>query len=333
MAFTYKDYLESEAVKKARQLMEQNSTYKEADAVRLARDAVAQHESNKVADWSGGQWGQYLVDTNNKINNREKFTYDLNADMLYQQYKDKYMRQGEMAMQNTMGQAAALTGGYGNSYAATVGNQAYQASLQNLNDIVPSLYQAAYERYNQEGQDLQNQFARYQSLYGNEYGEYRDKVNDWNTTWSRLNDVYNNERNFDYTKFNNNRDYYTNAYNTERTTDYGRYTDAYNRAFAQYQQQKAEEQAAAQLAASYSRGGSTRSKSTNDNTTSPKATANTSNFIKNTVTAQVYQHDGYLKGRNKPSYANYIKQQIQNWWTNGRLSDSEVLWLKNYYKI
>ena len=42
-----------------------------------------------------------------------------------------------------MGQAAALTGGYGSTYGEQVGQQAYNAYLQNLNDIVPQLQQQA----------------------------------------------------------------------------------------------------------------------------------------------------------------------------------------------
>ena len=112
-----------------------------------------------------------------KILNREDFSYDLNGDALYQQYKDKYIQQGKMAMQDTMGQAAAMTGGYGNSYAATVGNQAYQASLENLNDIVPELYQMAYDKYVQEGQDLYNQYGIASDDYSRRWNEELNKYN------------------------------------------------------------------------------------------------------------------------------------------------------------
>lgn len=50
-------------------------------------------------------------------------------------------------MQDTMGQAAALTGGYGNSYAQGVGQQAYQGYLQQLNDNVPQLQAQALQTY------------------------------------------------------------------------------------------------------------------------------------------------------------------------------------------
>ena len=64
--------------------------------------------------------------------NRGDFQFDVNADALYQQYKDHYTQPGKTAMQDTVGKAAALTGGYGSSYAQTVGQQAYQAHLKQL---------------------------------------------------------------------------------------------------------------------------------------------------------------------------------------------------------
>ena len=106
--------------------------------------------------------------------NRDPFSYDFNADALYQQYKDKYIRQGKLAMADTMGQATAMTGGYGNSYAQSVGQQAYQASLENLNDIVPELYQMAYDRYNQEGQDMLSKLGLLDNERNFEYGQWKD---------------------------------------------------------------------------------------------------------------------------------------------------------------
>lgn len=242
MAFSYNNYTESDAVKKLREQLAQYDAYKESQAVTDAYNAYKQQEANKVADWTGGTYGQSLKDQMDKINNREKFTYDLNGDALYQQYKDQYMTQGRLASADAMGQASAMTGGYGNSYAATVGNQAYQGYLQKLNDVVPELYNMAYNKYQQEGQDMKDMYSMLQNAYNTEYGEHRDKVSDYNTELSRLYDIYNNERNYDYSKFSTDRDYYNTAYNNERTYDYGQYSDAYNRAFGQYQQGVAEEQ-------------------------------------------------------------------------------------------
>lgn len=194
--------------------------YTPSESVINAKKALATHESNKIGKWAGSPYENALNDIINKINNREKFSYDLNGDLLYQQYKDQYMNQGKLAMLDTIGQASAMTGGYGNSYAATVGNQAYQSYLQKLNDVVPELYQIAYDKYNQEGDELYNKASLYNTMNENEYSKYRDSISDWNTEANRLEDKYYNELNYDY----------------------GMYSDAYNRAFEQYKQDVSEKQ-------------------------------------------------------------------------------------------
>lgn len=138
-----------------------------------------------------------------RIMNREKFTYDLNGDMLYRQYADQYTRQGQMAMQDTMGQAAAMTGGYGNSYAQTAGQQMFQGYLQALNDKVPELANAAYARYAQEGADLQNQYALAQNAEQLDYGRYQDTLNQWQNERAYAQDAYDTAYSQDYTDYTN----------------------------------------------------------------------------------------------------------------------------------
>ena len=268
MAFSYKNYQESDEVKLAKQKLDANSTYKESDAVKQYKAQLEAQNALKPADWSGGTYGNSVKEALDKILNREKFTYDLNGDALYQQYKDQYVNQGRMAMQDTMGQAAAMTGGYGNSYAATVGNQTYQGYLQKLNDVVPELYQLALNQYNQEGTDLQNQYSMLANQYNTEYGEYRDSVGDWQNQRDYLSNMYNNERNFDYGKFTDNRDYLSNAYQFAYNKDYGQYSDAYDRAFALYQQNLAEANARRSSSGGSSRrsGSSSKSSSRNSST-------------------------------------------------------------------
>jgi uncharacterized membrane protein YgcG len=154
------------------------TTWGETDAGKAASDKyqAAQDAVNNHGDFQYGNQAQ-LDAIMQSILNRDKFSYNFNEDAFYQQYKDKYTKQGKMAMADVMGQAAAMTGGYGSSYAATAGSQAYQASLENLNDVIPELYQMAYDRYNQEGQDLMNQFGLLQSDRDRAYGEHTDKYN------------------------------------------------------------------------------------------------------------------------------------------------------------
>ena len=216
-------------------------TYVESGAVAAAKAALEAQMANKPAAYQS-QWQTQLNDTINKITNRDKFSYDVNGDALYQQYKDKYMQQGKLAMQDTMGQAAAMTGGYGNSYAATAGNQAYQAHLNNLNDVIPELYQMAYDRYNQEGQELYNQYSLFADRDNTDYGRYRDTVSDWQNDRNYLANRFDTERNFDYGVFSDAENAAQSQFNTDRNFAYGQYLDDYNAAYNAYRDSVADQQ-------------------------------------------------------------------------------------------
>ena len=184
MAYTQRSYVESDSVKQWRQKME---------------DLIAQ----KPADYAS-KWQPQIDDTVNNILNRKDFQYDVNGDALYQQYKDRYTTLGQQAMMDTMGQAAKLTGGYGNSNAQMVGQQAYQNYLQGLTDKIPELYSLAYDRYNQQGQNMYNQYNLLNQQEQNDYNKWLQNYNLWSTE----------------------RDYNTGRYDTERVYDYGVYRDS-----------------------------------------------------------------------------------------------------------
>ena len=88
------------------------------------------------------------------ITGRPAFSYNPASDPVYNSYAQSYQRRGRLAMRNTMGQAAALTGGYGSSYAQSVGQQQYDSYLQSLGEALPELYGMAWQRYNAEGDAL-----------------------------------------------------------------------------------------------------------------------------------------------------------------------------------
>ena len=201
--------------------------YKESDAVINAgnKKTEAENAVSNYGDFSYSNDASFKA-IMDKILNREKFSYDLNGDALYQQYKDKYIQQGKMAMQDTMGQAAAMTGGYGNSYASTAGNQAYQASLENLNDIVPELYQLALDKYNMEGQDLYNQYGMLSDDRNMEYGMWADKYNQLIADRGYYADAYDAERSYDYNKYNNERDFAYGTYADDRNLAYNTHRDS-----------------------------------------------------------------------------------------------------------
>lgn len=116
-----------------------------------------------------------------QINNREKFSYNINEDGLYNMYKDKAINQGRMAMRDTMGAAAGLTGGYGSSYGQAVGQQAYDRSLQSLNDVVPQLMGQALSIYQEEGNQLNDRLGIASGLVDEDWNRYRANMSDWLT--------------------------------------------------------------------------------------------------------------------------------------------------------
>ncbi len=189
--------------------------YKESqkvtDAYKYLQDVLNQKPGEFQSDYKGA-----LDDLYNQVMGREKFSYDMNADILYQQYKDMYMKSGQKAMQDTLGQASSLTGGYANSYAQTAAQQTYQDYLGSLNDKVPELYQMAYDRYQQEGDELYQKFSMAGDLYGRDYEEYRDSVSDWQSDRDYASDAYQDERNFDYNDFQTMLDFYQTEYWNQR---------------------------------------------------------------------------------------------------------------------
>jgi peptidoglycan hydrolase-like protein with peptidoglycan-binding domain len=190
--FTYNDYKESPVVSQAMAALEQQLAAKPG-----AYQSTWQGQINGIID---------------RIMNREDFSYDVNSDALYQQYKDQYSALGKLAMQDTMGQAAGLTGGYGSSYASTAGNQAYQSYLSQLNDVVPELYGMARDQYNQEGQEMYNQYGLLVDQENQDYGRYVDQYDQWASERNHLQGVYSDERNFDYGKYADDKSYAYNEY-------------------------------------------------------------------------------------------------------------------------
>jgi peptidoglycan hydrolase-like protein with peptidoglycan-binding domain len=216
--FTYADYAPSEIVQQANTILQQ-------------------HKDSQPGAYQS-QWQDEINDYLNQIQNRDPFSYDMNADALYQQYKDNYIQQGKMAMMDTMGQAAALTGGYGNTYAQNAGQQAYNQQLSQLNNIMPQLYQMAFDRYAYEGQQLQDNLSMYMGMENQDYNRYQTDVDNWYTQLQYLTDQYNTEQDRDYKQ-----------YETGRQEAYGAYTTEQDRAWDEYLTDKKKEQSAAEIMA------------------------------------------------------------------------------------
>ena len=306
--------------------------YKESDTVTALGTKKTEAE-NAVANYGDFAWDQQGKYDNliKEYENRGDFSYDFNADALYQQYKDKYIQQGKLAMADAIGQASAMTGGYGNSYAATVGNQAYQGYLNQLNDVIPELYQMAYDRYNQKGQDMLNAIA----LLGNErdfaYGQWGDKYNQLVSDRGYYGSQYDDERSWEY-------GVHTDKQNYEYGLSRDKIADAqwkadFDEAQRQFNEQMAfeREQYNDSKTVSTSGNNTTTKKETSDNkqtqAITPTETKATNSFIANHQTKDEYMR----RGKNYKQFKEYIDAEIDK--VQDSLSDEELMYLKQYYGL
>ena len=186
--------------------------------------ATVQAAQQYLADTLAKQPGQYqssyagqIEQLYNQIMGRPKFTYDVNKDPLFQTYKDQYMVNGQRAMQDTIGNAAALTGGYGNSWGTTAGYQAYQQYLQALNGIIPDLEQRAFDRYGAEGDQMRENLNMAMTLDQTDYGRYRDTVGDWQQDRSYARGAYDTEADRDRSDWYTMMQYYLNQAQLENS--------------------------------------------------------------------------------------------------------------------
>lgn len=155
------------------------------DRLQQSQAALDSHLTTKPGAYQSKYQGQ-IDRVMQNITDRKPFQYDVNGDALYQQYKDRYIQMGRQAMQDTMGQAAALTGGYGNTYAQNAGQQAYGAYMQGLTDKIPELYQLALDKYDRDATLEKEKYSVLKDADATDYGRWGDRLNQWNTDRSYL---------------------------------------------------------------------------------------------------------------------------------------------------
>ena len=123
-------------------------------------------------------WQDELDSAYAQYKDRGKFTYDPQTDAGYKQYEQAYLKMGRQAMKDTVGQASALTGGYGNSYAATAGAQQYMNFAGQAAQAIPQFQNMAMQQYQMEGDRLVNQYNMAASGRDFDYRKERDAVAD-----------------------------------------------------------------------------------------------------------------------------------------------------------
>lgn len=204
-----------------------------------AQEALQQLQAQKPQGYTSKYSGQ-LEGILQELQGK-KFSYDLNGDAFFQSLKDTQQQLAKQAAMDTMGMAAGLTGGYGNSSAQAVANQAYQQGLMSLNDRAMDAYNLALQRFQIEQQGLGDQFNRLAQMESQEYGRYRDTVGDWERERDYLTGRADRENEIGYERWRDDLDYQTRLAQIENA-DY-RTEQERQEAIRQFNQQYAMQQA------------------------------------------------------------------------------------------
>lgn len=182
------------------QLQKSQAGYQPNEAVQTAQQNM-QNVQNMRPQTYNSKYSGALDSILAEIQNPKPFKYSFNDDDLFKYYADLETQNAKKANINAQGQAAALTGGYGNSYGAAAGAQAYQEALLPLYERGMQLAQFARDNYDKDQQRPYDQLAALQGMDESDYGRYRDTMSDWRQDEQNARDVYENERNFGYNEY------------------------------------------------------------------------------------------------------------------------------------
>lgn len=170
-----------------------------------------------VYDNQYAQQQQALLDA---ILNREDFSWSKETDPQWSSYKKSYLREGDRATANALAQASAASGGRASTAAITAASQAGDYYAAQLNDIIPTLYQQAYDRYLNEYSMMLQDLGAVNTQEQLDYSKYLDQLGQYNT-----------DRNFAYENYLNNFNILQGQLSSlqgQDAVDYNRYMDQIN---------------------------------------------------------------------------------------------------------
>ena len=136
-------------------------------------------EENKPKDYAS-EYTKRIDDMINQVLSREDFTYDPGSDPMYQKLKDESTYLGKRAMNDAMGAASALSGGYANSFAQTAGEHAYQDYMAQLTSGMDEMYQLALSAYDAETGRMESELKALTDAESKAYERYVNDVEEYN---------------------------------------------------------------------------------------------------------------------------------------------------------
>lgn len=168
---------------------------------------------NNMSNWNNRSkygYDKYINNVNelyDSIMNMADFSYDPTKDTLFQMYKQQYDSQGRQSMKNAMGIGASLSGGYNSSAAQTAAQTQYLGYMDALNEKAADTYQSAMSRYNQNRENMLNQYNMAMDMNNAANDAYWKRLD---VASARLNNAYNAysaDKSMQYQMWNDNRNF------------------------------------------------------------------------------------------------------------------------------
>lgn len=184
------------------------SGYKPSEQVQKAQQNMDAISAQRPQGYNS-KYAPALENILQQIQNPDEFKYEFNGDKMFKYYADLYTQKAKHAAMDTMGNSAALTGGYGNSWGQQAGAQAYQGMILPLYDKGLELQQMAYNRERDKVQDKLNAYNYTKDADTTDYGRYRDDMTQWMADRDYAAGRYDTERGVDLGQWQNDRDYWT----------------------------------------------------------------------------------------------------------------------------
>ena len=192
----------------AQRTQQAQQQYQPSQAAQTAQQQLQQVQAQKPQTYNS-KYGAQLDNILQQITNPKEFKYSFDGDELFKYYADLYTQKGKQASLDAMGQAAALTGGYGNSYGQMVGNQAFDQYLLSLYDKGMDLRDKAYQQYRDRMGDQQTAYNLLAAQDATDYGRHRDAVTDWQNDQNYWTNRADTEQDRAYNEYINNLNYWT----------------------------------------------------------------------------------------------------------------------------
>lgn len=194
--------------------------FKPSEAVEAAREVQKSLEAVRPGAYQSS-FDEELARLYEQISEDKGFSYDPRQDAQYRNYAHLYAQRGREAMEDTMGQAAGLTGGFSSSYAQSASQQAYGRYMQELAELMPQLEQSARQQYEAGQQKLLDQYDWLSQQEQADYKRYLQEQEAWQKDYDRAGKEAETLRQAEYDDYKLRLQHYTSMANAEQKASGG----------------------------------------------------------------------------------------------------------------